>query len=345
MILKTITKLFLFTAILATLGSCVNNKDQVTVKPDENIVELTPKSLSGKWEIYFWNKTIIPTSTNIPTKYRFTEEDGFSITFLENGTYHENNVFGMKTIDGKYLIGNYKDDDREAIWDKGPQANKKKDGLFLRYYDEKLKRDSLRKAEIPQMYETHFAFRHRYGGVEKNNPKNGYRVEDIKYYRNVQKAPNYMPTSPEFHKNMINMNDLLGRWQFYNYKKIVNGEPVIDQDAEDRRNKDFIVYRLENGKQIYEEHAYLIDKETQKEVLKLVRKGEFKIIDDVVNMMTNSNGTNTIKTESFKHWIKEPIANSNEGFKLIRSYDRALDGSDLSKDVTTYAFYKRIGDK
>lgn len=344
--LKTVTKL-IFLLTLTILASCVKNNDEVKTKPSPEKVELTFKNIAGSWEIYFYTKSVVDAKTNVKSQYRFTEEDGYSVTFLEDGTYYENNVFGHRNISGKYLIGDFDADDKDKIWEIGPLPGKKKNGVFMTYKTLKTKVDTTMRAEIPELYSDHFAYRDRYWGTTKDG-KTTFLVEDIKYLRNLKKAPNYMPEGKEFYKNNIDIQQLLGRWEFYNQFVIING---VRHEATDsvkaQFNRLYTVFKIENGLNIFEEYIIKQNKETLKDETVLNRNGEFKVIDDVVHMYNIYTDPNTKEkvVESFKLWIKEPIGNNNDGYRMIRSYDRTKDVNDVFKEIEEFDYFRRVADK
>lgn len=340
MITKYTTKLLLLIASMAIFSSCINNEDNPTPPPVVDPVDLTTDVLVGKWEVYFYLKKLIPTATNKVSLYRFTENDGFSVTFNEDGSYFEQNVFGHKTQSGEYRIGDYNADDTTSIWTSGPKANGKKDAIFLRFIGKSGKNgtgeDVLRrpKLEVPTMFKTNFNYRFRYNGIADNQH---YNIEDTRYYRNVEKAPNFLPDEPMYKKNNIDIKQLLGRWQFYKFEYMVDSS--IKDTPTDTSAKFGMetVFKMEGNQQIFEE--YLSNG-------KLNRKGPFDIIDDVVNMFYTYKDPKTGEqiVENFKLWIKKPIYSEN-GERIFEDYDRFRNVHNTLQNIEETGFHRRIGDK
>ncbi len=342
MITKYTTRLLLFITALLILTSCINNEDNpyTPPTPPEEVV-LSNTTLAGKWEVYFFLKNLIPTNTNEPTLYRFTENDGFSVTFNEDGTYYEQNVFGHKTQSGEYRIGNYKNDDTTDIWVNGPTGTGKRDGIFLKFIGKSGKdgtgEDVKRypKLNVPTMFETNFTYSFKYNGTADNIK---YNIEDSRFYRNVAKAPNFLPNEPLFKKNNININELLGRWEFYKYEYLVNNSIKDTPTNIQEKIGLMVVFRLEGNNRIFEE--YLADGTPN-------RKGSFDIIDDVVNMFNTYTDPKTGKEviENFKFWIKNPIYTNGNGQRIFEEYDRFRNVHNTLLNIEETGFYRRIGDK
>lgn len=341
MITKYTTKLLLFITTLVIFASCVNNNDNPAPPPPVDPEELTKDVLVGKWEVYFFLKKLIPTNTNKPTLYRFTENDGFSVTFNQDGTYYEQNVFGHKTQIGEYRIGDYNADDTTSIWTDGAKVNGKKDAIYLRFMGSTGKNGTGDKVErrprleVPTMFSTNFTYRFRYNGVADNTK---YNIEDARFYRNVEKAPNFLPDEALFKKNNININELLGRWEFYKFQYMIDSS-IKDTPLDKQKQIGLkVVFKLDGNKQVFEE--YLADGTSN-------RKGRFDIIDDVVNMFNTYTDPKTGEEviENFKFWIKKPIYTNGNGERIFEEYDRFRNVHNTLRDIEETGFYRRIGDK
>ena len=339
MITKTVIKLFFLLIISNILVSCVNNDDEENIGPIREKLDLTPEVLAGTWEVYFFTKDIIPLATNISTKYRYTEVDGFTVTFLKDGTYYENNIFGHRNLEGTYKIAHYSEDTAVVMKGAGPKndPNLKNNAVFMSYKSPKTKNDTLSKAEIPAMFETDFTFRDRYEGDAQGHK---YRVEDLRHYRNTAKAPNYIPNEREFHKNVLELNDVLGRWRFDNYYKKVDQHYFEAPDHIRVHFGDHYVFKMVGGKQVFEE--YLKSNTTVP-----LKTGDFKIIDDVINVYTewkytDKEGNVKDSIESYKFWIKDAMPADKS---KLSSFDKYRDIENVLKITEEYDFFTRVGDK
>lgn len=357
-----ITKLFSIFIVSTLFASCVSNSDEIDPPTPQPSVPLTKQSLAGEWEVFFFTKKIVPKNGG-ESNYRYTENDGFRATFNEDGTYSENNSMGYETYKGTYKIVNFAKESADYDKDKkfsGASENSDlvKDGLLLYYIadkkdkngniirdeaGQKIKIDTIALLNIPKMFGDHFTFRDRYiGGAQGHS----YTLEDNRYFRRMGTA--YLPEGAEFKKNIIDINDLLGRWEQNSALKRVENNIVNVKFAKDRH-----LFRIVNGKHEYYEfeEKELIENPTNPQAN---RFGEFKIFDDVVNMYINEpvknkdgvylkdeNGKFIREWKNYKWWIKDKI-DLYKGIERIRTYDKYRDIQNTLLEIEEFESYKKV---
>lgn len=280
------TKLYLLILFpfLTFLFSCVDNSDQIggggggTI-PDVQL-ELNEENILGTWEVYFTTKSMNAPALDINAKYRFPDEDGFSVTFEKDGVYYEKNVFDMYTIKGKY----------EFV--KNAEGTKN-DSIRFYYNSKYTGDDTISSAAIPYLYDNRFVYISRYHGSFQGYV---YNLEDMKYYRNLEKAPNYYPEdNPAFKKKIINEDDLLGTWYLFKSETRIDGDSFEDLQEE---YGSLTIFSKVGDKRIYE--FYKRGKE-------LTKRGEYRVVDDVIHMYSIVQGTDKVEpdTLSFMYWVRD----------------------------------------
>ena len=281
------TKLYLLIFIpFFLITSCVDNSDEGKdsgggggTVPQE-LLELNEENILGTWELYFYNKTIYAPALNLNTKYRYTDEDGFSITFKENGVFYEKNVFDMYTIEGEY----------EFV--KNPVTNKN-DSIKFHFDSNFTGKDTTTWVSIPYLYRNRFIYHSKYHGTSKGYLFN---VEDLKYYRNMERDPNYYPSdNPAFKKTLVNEDDLLGTW--YLFKSEIRLDEVWSE-GDTKAYGTLLIFSIENGERIFEHYA--------PNNQGLVRRGKYRIVDDVIHMyVVEDLGGGKTENKSFQYWVRD----------------------------------------
>ena len=274
------TKLYLLLFLpLVLLVSCIDNSDQKgggTVPTDEQM-PLNEQNILGEWEIYFYTKAMHAPTAKLEAKYRYADEDGFSIGFESNGVFYERNVFDMEVVRGKYeFVKNETNGNIERI----------------KFYDYKSKwtgDDTTSYATIPYLYKNRMVYQSRYHGTASNH---NFNIEDLKYLRNLERDPHYYPKdNPAFKKSLIIEKELLGTW--FLFKSTVGIDQEWFDETKDRYGT-LTVFKIENGDRVFE--MYFPDGE-------LSRRGKYRIVDDVVHMYNIKEGTEN-ETESFAYWVQ-----------------------------------------
>lgn len=308
--------LIILSTILLFFTSCVNNSDapDPVVPIDDQPVGLSMETIEGKWEVYYSYKTIDAPSINVQsTKYRVTDEEGFSVTFLPDGKFYEQNVFDMKTKkDGTYTL------------EKGENSDKI-DHILFKYYDEDLKKDSVFAAFIPYVYDNRFVFDFDYHGTSGGI---NYNVTDLKYYRHTQRAPNYQsPQLPA--KVLVDEQKLLGLWSVFSYREKINGTWYEDSEQIGTQ----FYFWIDNGVRKYREIP-----PSQEYAL----EGYYRIVDDVIHMYrpVRNPETGEVKNESSKMWVQE--WSTTGGIDMIIDGDKYRKDDDVREEKEIRAHYKKI---
>lgn len=352
---KAFTKLYflVFTLLSVGLFSCVNNEDE----PDKgggggngrDAVELNKTNLAGKWEIYYFYKEVQSTSgnANINSTYRFPENDGFTVTFKTDGSYFEQNVFGDITMEGTYTIGK-----REA-------GDSRDNMLYLNYLDS-LGKPAVAEKFIPLIYDETFTDFLPYHGTVENLNIN-FNVLDIRYYRNLERAPNYVDESLKKNVVKLTKEDLVGLWEFNKFEKGINGNlhwvekggrpssSVVAKEAEEMGQqylfeigqKDSLIYYefLANESSVAERrgHALIVD-----DVLHFYWKGDMEIV------RKDKDGNEFIEivedtVQTYMWWIKDKSKVSSSGNTVMISYDKYRDIQNILNEIEEKSYYEKIG--
>lgn len=294
------TKLYLFLILfLFSVVSCVDNSDEPSTPPPppEEKLKLTEENLLGTWEIYYFFKNINSASANISDNYRYTDFDGFTTTFEKGGTFYEKNVFDIVVRKGTYEI----DEEKEQV---NFYFKSKNTGI-----------DTTTTVNFPYIYNNRFVYQEIYP-IEREG--HTFNVKDLKYCRNVERAPNYYPSeNPAFDKKeIIDESELLGTWVLILKKTIVNGIPLEETEADRLYYGTESVFEIKNGKRVFKQ--YHPNNKTGSE------NGEYRIVDDVVHMYNvDTIIVDTIKnivrldTVSFMYWIQDWTNKGTDGAEII----------------------------
>lgn len=339
------TKLFILLLLFPLLSSCINNGDEDPVKPIIEAIPLTKKSLSGEWEVYYFWKKIIPKGGG-ESNYRYTENDGFKATFTTEGAYSENNVFGHETKKGTYKIINFAkekadyDSKNKKFSGASENSDLEKDGLLLTYKvtdkTTKLEKDTTVLVNIPKMFDENFAFRDNYiGGAQGHS----YTLVDNRDYRRV--GSGFLPDEPQYKKNMLDINDLLGRWEMTSAVQRVENIVTNRQFDRDRH-----LFRMEGSRYVYYEFEEKDWIASDNPVAS--RTGDFKIFDDVVYMFVlesvrDDDGklTGEKKWVAYSWWVKDKIDLYN-GIERLRTYNKYRDVNNTLLEVEEFDSYKKV---
>lgn len=294
------TKLYLFLILfLFSVVSCVDNSDEPSTPPPppEEKLKLTEENLLGKWEIYYYFKYINSTSANISDDYRYPDEDGFSITFEKGGTFYEQNVFDVVVRKGTYEI----EEEKEQV---KFYFKSKKTGI-----------DTTTIVNFPYIYDNRFVYQAAY---PKEREGHIFNIKDLKYCRNVEKAPDYYPSeNPAFNKkDAIDESELLGTWILIQKRIRIDGKWLEETEADRLYYGTESVFEIKNGKRIFKQ--YHPNGKTRSE------KGEYRIVDDVIHMynvdtLIVDKEKNTIKldTVSFMYWVQDWTNKGTDEVEII----------------------------
>lgn len=319
------TKLYLILFLpLLFFVHCVDNGDEKggESEPTQEEVPLNEQNILGQWEIYFFTKSMHAPSANLNAKYRYADEDGFSIGFEPNGVFYEKNVFDMEIIRGKYEFMRNK------------TTNKIDSLRFYDYKSLKTGKDTVTYASIPYLYKNRMVYLSRYYGTAENNLFN---IEDLKYLRNMERDPHYYPKdNPAFKKSIIDEEDLLGTWFLFSSTETIDQE-TFDVTHEKERYGTQTIFKIENGERIFE--LYFPDGV-------LSRKGKFRIVDDVIHLYNEreSDGkvTNGVKekNESFAYWVQRWYITGNN--EIMEEGYTTRKKENVLQEFTTRTYHRKI---
>lgn len=349
--LKTITKLYsiFILSFVFLFASCVNNGDEPPKpEPPRESIPLEKKNLVGTWEVYYFTKRIIDDKTGRDTSYRYPEKDGFTVTFKDDGTYEEKNVFGgaVKYASGTYSLG------------KSDPSLKYNDQIILVHPDTTGTKMVTDYAYVPSLYEDSFAYLLSYNGTTDNG-KEKFWISDIYYFRN-KKYPDFVAEGIK--KSMLKESDLTNTfWELYQYNLWIdadhyyaklNDDGTIFYDNENVKEAaagmgQRYYFQVENGSLVF--YEFLKDK-----MDKANKKGDVIINDDIVNMrwqgwkeVKDEEGKVTGKEwaeESYAWWIKDPIKTS-EGLRRIEDYNKYRDIKNVLQVKEEIAHYREVKER
>lgn len=313
--------------------SCVSNDDPPPAPPtppvNRETVELNVENIKGTWEVYYFTKQTIAESLNLDATYRNTEYDGFTITFEDNGKYQERNVFGDLVVEGTYTFGK-----------KDPKVEGENDLIYLNYIDTAGVKQ-INDIYIPNLFEETFAWYDTYHGDAQGVQ---FKVQDIRFYRHTERAPDYKPVDKTMEKNELSEDDLMnGRWELYKYEKRVDAQWLAVPDSIKKKYGEQYLFRYEKDSLRY--YAFGANNHTQ-----YALTGLALVVDDVIHMrwsgwVDKKDEEGNVKKEfqirAFKWWVLEKIKTSSN-VDALRDFDRYRDVKDVLKDVEESAYYKRI---
>lgn len=312
------TKLYILLILsLLFLASCIDNSDQTGggPKPTDEQVPLNEENILGQWEIYFYTKSMHAPTAKLDAKYRYADEDGFSIGFEPNGIFYEKNVFGMEVVRGKY----------EFVKDK---TTEKIEQIF--FYDYKSKwtgDDTTSYATIPYLYKNRMVYRSLYHGTASNH---NFNIEDLKYLRNLERDPHYYPKdNPVFNKSLVNEDELLGTWFLF------KSSEGIDQEWFDKTEDIYgtlTVFKIENGERIFE--SYFPDGP-------MSRRGKFRIVDDVIHMYnTTTDADGKEKNESFAYWVQSWTTSG--ATEIMKEGHTTRKKENVLQEYSTMTYHRKV---
>lgn len=273
--------------------SCVDNSDEKKggsgggggegggSEPTTELLDLNEENILGSWEVYFYTKAMHAPALDLNVKYRYTDDDGFSVTFEEGGVFYEKNVFGMTVIEGRY----------EFV--KNEMTNKN-DSIRFIFVDKKTGKETRNSAAVPYLYNNRFIYHSIYHGTTKED-NILFNVEDFKYYRNLERDPNYYPSdNPAFKKTSIDENELQGSWNLFKAEMRLD-EEWLEVDKE--KYGTITTFRIENGERIFDQYA---------PGNIFIRTGKYRIVDDVIDMYSNEKDPDTGEDfRSFQYWVRD----------------------------------------
>lgn len=249
--------------------SCASNNDTPVPPPPPSVdtIDINKNDyIFGEWEVYYFTKAV---NSFVPQREFFM--DGFTIKFdKDHYTYEERNTLGELNSEGKFEVV---DKNKVYLHHKGSKGQ-----------------DTTSIFKITTLNEKMMIRKNSYKVVNKNNKT--FDVEDTQYLRNKNRAPNETFEGFNLTKGKkITSAYFEGKWKLINLSiwSSIGGSnwegPENYKDEENYLNNYFTftfssdVPKLEIGSK--NKGGYFIESSSKGD--KILNKGEFVIIDDVLH--------------------------------------------------------------